>query len=158
MLLSMYGNNTRKLQGAHASYLGQGTKIFEDLHKGVCLGTKEFAKTCMEELKDIKSSGVPKIKSPLKAQNINGIARIILSALGEDDPDAVFASKKKKRKINRDIAIYVLVNLGVFTNKEIGGVFGVGYSAVSEAAKRGRELLRSDKEIRKRIDNITIDI
>lgn len=158
MLSSMYGNNAKSLQRAHASYLGQGNRIFEDLHKGVCFGTKEFAKTCMEELKDIKISGTPKIKSFLKPQSIIEIARAMLCSLGEDDPGSVFASKKKKRKISRDVTIYLLANLGVFTNKEIGELFGVGYSAVSEAAKRGRELSQSDKEIRKRVENITIDI
>ncbi len=158
MLLSVYGNNTRRLEKAHAAYLGQGTKIFGDLHKGVCFGTKEFAKTCMEELREIKLSGTQEIKTLLRMRSIDEIASEILVALGEDDPNAVFASKKKKRKINRDITIYLLNNLGVFTNKRIGELFGVGYSAVSEAARRGKELSQDNREIRKRVSNITIDI
>ena len=158
MLLSMYGDSARRLKRAHVSYLGQKTKIFDDLHKGICLGTKEFAKTCMKGLKDLKSSGTSQIKSLLKTRNIYEIAREILLALGEGDPNAVFVSKKKKRKINRDITIFILSNLGIFTNKEIGELFGVGYTAVSEAAKRGAELSQSNIEIRKKVNNITIDI
>jgi hypothetical protein len=52
------------------------------------------------------------------------------------------------------VAIYVLYHLGVYLNREIGKVFGVGYTAVSGAAKRGQGYLRSDGHLERVIKKI----
>ena len=77
--------------------------------------------------------------------------------LSEKTPDRILGFRKK-HSLNRDLLIYVLYRLGVYRNEEIGEVFGVGYTAVSEAAKRGREYLRLDKQLEKTVNEIPIDI
>jgi hypothetical protein len=46
----------------------------------------------------------------------------------------------------------------VYLNKEIGKVFGIGYTAVPGAVKRGQVYLRSDKQLEKVVDEIIADI
>jgi hypothetical protein len=51
-----------------------------------------------------------------------------------------------------------LYQLGAYLNKEIGKVFGVGYTAVPGAVKRGQEYLRSDGQLERVVKKIIADI
>jgi len=77
--------------------------------------------------------------------------------LGEKDPESVLRVRKYCCQ-NRDVAIYVLYQLGVYLNKEIGEVFGVGYTAIPGAVKRGQEYLRSDGQLERVANKIISDI
>ena len=41
--------------------------------------------------------------------------------------------------------------LSVYGNQEIGEIFGVGYTAITEAVKRGQEYLESGKRLGKKL-------
>jgi hypothetical protein len=41
-------------------------------------------------------------------------------------------------------ATEIFYQLGVYLNKEIGKIFGIGYTVVPGAVKRGEEYLKSD--------------
>ena len=64
----------------------------------------------------------------------------------------------KHRCWNRDVAIYVLYQLGVYLNGEIGKVFGVGYTAIPGAVKRGEEYVKSNGRIERAVRKIIADI
>ena len=61
---------------------------------------------------------------------------------------------RKYRRQNRDVAIFLLYHLGVYLHREIGKMFGVGHTAVSGAAMRGRGCLRSDGHLERVIKKI----
>ena len=71
----------------------------------------------------------------MKGKDLIELAYEILQRLGEADPKKLLTSKGKKQKKNRDIAIYLMTGIGTYTNKEIGKIFGVGYTAITEARK-----------------------
>ncbi len=56
------------------------------------------------------------------------------------------------------MAIFALYQLGVYLNREIGEVFGVGYTAIPGAVKRGQEYLKSDRQLERVINEIIADI
>ena len=64
----------------------------------------------------------------------------------------------KYRCENRDIVIYISYQLGVYLNREIGKMFGVGYTAVPGAVKQGREYLRSNAILKKVVKRISHDV
>ena len=53
---------------------------------------------------------------------------------------------------------FVLYELGVYLNREIGEVFGIGYTAIPGVVKRGKEYLRSDRQLEGVINEIIADI
>jgi hypothetical protein len=55
-------------------------------------------------------------------------------------------------------ATEIFYQLGVYLNKEIGKVFGVGYTAVPGAVKRGEEYLKSDGWLKRVVNKIIADI
>jgi len=82
--------------------------------------------------------------------------RFELERLGEQDPGALLGARRV-RSANRDLAVYVLYQLGVYRNEDIGRVFGVGYTAVTAAMNRAREHLESDSELVNTIRSILSD-
>ena len=157
MILSMYGGSHRKFRRAQKSYLGQEAGLLENLRCGMYLGTKEYAELCLKKLKGEVHPEKPQVKLLLRSKAIKGVALEILDNLGERDPDLVLGSRKRKSCLNRDIAMYILSHLGRFTNKEIGEVFGVGYTAVTEAIKRSSLYLGKDKRLSKKVYGLIID-
>jgi DNA-directed RNA polymerase specialized sigma24 family protein len=56
------------------------------------------------------------------------------------------------------VAIYILYQLGVYRNEEIGEVFGVGYTAVTGAVKRALAYLNKDLGLEKMTKKIINDM
>jgi hypothetical protein len=93
----------------------------------------------------------------LGKRDIKQIAIRILEKIGDRDPIATLKVHRSRSPL-RDVAVHILYELGVYRNEEIGSVFGVGYTAISEAAKGGRRPLQADKTLAEitagfRIDN-----
>jgi len=89
----------------------------------------------------------------LRALDIEEVLKKVLKKLGQAEFDPLRATGKKKNQ-TRDMAIYALKQAGIFTNQEIGRVFGVGYTAVTEAAKRAEACLSRNDEMRERMQKI----
>ena len=57
--------------------------------------------------------------------------------------------RRGENRPERDLAIYVICHLGVFTHQEIGRQFGVGCTSISGALKRVEGYVGSDTELKK---------
>ena len=57
----------------------------------------------------------------------------------------------------RDVAMSILYESGFYRNEDIGRVLGVGHTAISEAAKRGRRHLEADRSLAQRVAGLRID-
>jgi hypothetical protein len=141
----MHGESRKKFVAAQQASFGERPNLLEDLKLGLYLGSEAFSKECIERLKGNDHHEKPQVRSLLRSKDIQGLAVKILKGLGERVPESVLQVRKHHCS-NRDIAIYILYQLGVYLNKEIGTVFGVGYTAIPGAVKRAQEYLRSDQE------------
>jgi hypothetical protein len=121
------------------------------------LGSEEFSKECIERFRGEDHHEKPQARSLLRSRDIEALAIKILKGLGEKDPESVLKVRKYRCQ-NRDVTIYVLYQLGVYLNREIGNLFGVGYTAVPGAVKRGQEYIRSDGQLERMINKIIADI
>ena len=81
-------------------------------------------------------------------------AEEVLKLLGEEDTDSVLRTGRRKVRPVRDLAMYVLCQMSIYINKEIGEVFGFGYTAVIESIKRAELHLEKKKRIAKHVRNI----
>jgi putative transposase len=157
LLLSMYGKNRKEFQKAQEHYVTRESHILDELYHGSYLGSEEFASQCLSKLTEEHHTEKPQIKNLLKSTPIRTIALDLFGQLGEKDPEPLFHARRRTNRPNRDVAIYALSRLGVFTNKEIGELFDVGYTAVTEAVKRGASYIAADEKIRTITDAIIID-
>jgi hypothetical protein len=76
------------------------------------------------------------------------------------NPEHFRKSKRisKTDKLNRDLLIYLLWQLGQQTNQQIGEKFGLTYSAVSQRISIFRALLIKNEALRKRFNQIKSQI
>ena len=124
---------------------------------GLYLGSEMFSEKCIQRFKREGSSEKPQMRSLLRSRNIGVLATEILRRLGEKNLQAIF-NVRKYRCRNRDVTIYILYQLGAYLNAEIGKVFGVGYTAIPGAVRRGKEFIDSDGRLEERVNRIIDDI
>ena len=147
--LSVFGGSRRKFREALEFQLEPGRRkrsILQDLRYGMYLGTEEFAEECLKKLKGESHKEKPQIRRMRQAKDIEEVLKKVLMGLGKTEIESLRA-KGKKRNLTRDMAIYALRQAGIFTNREIGRVFGVGYTAVTEAAKRAEVYLSRSENV-----------
>jgi REP element-mobilizing transposase RayT len=136
LLLGMFGGSRRRFLRYQETFLAKPNTILQNLRHGLYFGSEKFGKEFRARLKNEDRIEKPQLRSLLKEQDLMALALRILSALGERDPE-LSLTRRKYRCRNKDVAIYILHRLGLFRNKDIGKLFGVGYSAVTGGAKRG---------------------
>jgi putative transposase len=157
LVLSLYGGNPKKFERDQRASLKQLPKILDDLHSGLYLGKEEFAQECLAMVKGKEHPEKPQIRSVLQRQNIREIAIRVLRSLDETDPELILRTTSRKEKPMRDMGIYILTQLGIFTNRAIGELFGVGYTAITESAKRAESRLAHDKTMGQKVGKILND-
>ncbi|MEW6327521.1 MAG: transposase [Thermodesulfobacteriota bacterium] len=157
LVLGMYGGSRRRFFKAQQLFLEEKGNLMNDLRHGLYLGSEEFSKECIQRIRDEEHREKPQGRLLLGDRDIRSVAYNILERLGEKDPNAVLKFKKTRRP-KRDVTIYILYQLGQYRNEEIGRVFGVGYTAVTGAVRRGQEYLDSDRRLAKTVKEIANDI
>ncbi len=157
LVLGMYGGSRRRFLRAQQEFFEERPNLLEDLRHGLYLGSEEFSEECMRRFKGEERDEKPQVRSLLRSRDIRRLAIKILKGLGEKDPESVLRVRKYRCQ-NRDVAITILYQLGVYLNKEIGEVFGVGYTAVPGAIKRGQKYLRSGGPLQRVVNRIIADI
>jgi hypothetical protein len=153
----MYGGSRKRFLRAQQVYFEERPNLLEDFRHGLYLGSEAFSEECIERVKGEEHPEKPQGRSLKRSRDIRAVAIKILKGLGERDPESALTVRKYRNQ-NRDVAIYVLYQLGVYLNKEIGEVFGVGYTAVPGAVKRGQQYLSLDIKLAKLVKNIIADI
>jgi REP element-mobilizing transposase RayT len=157
LVLGMYGGSRKRFLRAQQVYFEERPNLLEDFRHGLYLGSEAFSEECIERVKGEEHPEKPQGRSLKRSRDIRAVAIKILKGLGERDPESALTVRKYRNQ-NRDVAIYVLYQLGVYLNKEIGEVFGVGYTAVPGAVKRGQQYLSLDIKLAKLVKNIIADI
>jgi putative transposase len=157
LILGMYGGSRRKFRQAQELSAKEGPDPLGDLRHGLYLGSQGFSEDCIERIKGGDHQEKPQARSLLKSRDIQALTIGILWRLGEKDPESALKVRKYRFQ-NRDVAIYVLYKVGVYLNAEIGKVFGVGYTAIPGAVKRGEQYLGADRKLEQLVKKIIADI
>jgi putative transposase len=149
LMLGIYGNSRRKFMRAQEEFFRRGEDVLGNLRHGLYLGSEEFSKECLERLKGEDYRERPQMRSLLRGRDLRNLTLEVLGKLGEREPEAILKRGRRSNR-GRDLGMYVLYQLGVYRNQEIGRVFGVGYTAVTNAVKRGERYLALGEQL----DNI----
>lgn len=157
LVLGIYGGSRKRFMKAQESFFGKDEDVLGDLRHGLYFGSEEFSEECIERVRREGNREKPQVRSLLRGRDIRTLARKILQGLGEKDPDAAMKIRKAHCP-NRDVSIYILHQLGVYRNEEIGEVFGVGYTAIPGAVKRAQGYMDSGRKLEKRVREILNDI
>ncbi len=154
----MYGGSRQRFVKAQFAYADEEVNLLDELRHGLFLGGEQFVDEWKERLRGENHREKPQARSALKDQDISFAVEKVFSKLDVEDPSPLLIPLRREKRPDRDLAIYILCNLGVFTHHEIGRTFGVGYTSVSGALKRARRYMDSENKIRKKVDRILNDI
>ena len=134
------------------NYSKEEKNIWEDFRHGLFFGTQTFVDRIKSKyLSKSPNVEVPQIRQVLRGDNIKAILTKASSALKCDISD-LRHPKKSKRFNNidkRDLLIYLIWDMGMYNNQEIGRLFGLGYSSVSRRVSIMKTRLLDDVIIKK---------
>lgn len=141
-------------------YAKEEQRIWENLRHGMFLGTKKFT----EKIKKQYLRGKPHQEIPQQKQldkNVDPEALCLQAAeMSNCNLEHLRKSKRisKADKADRDILIYLLWQSGQLTNQQIGKKFGLTYSAVSQRVSIFKDLLRKNKAMKDKFNQIKSQI
>ena len=146
LMLGIYGNGRRRFMRAQEEFFQREEDVLGNLRHGLYLGSEGFSQECLERLKGEGYRERPQMRSLLRGRDLLSLTSEILRKLGERKPEDLLKPGRRSNR-RRDLGMYVLYQLGVYRNQEIGSVFGVGYTAVTGAVKRSERYLALDKQL-----------
>jgi len=133
-------------------YSEEESKVFENLRHGIIFGTKRYLnKITAKHLKKESDAELPQLNRIIKdkdpAKLLKSAAKVInfnLTKLSQSDRIL------KKDIQDRDVLLYFLRGTGLYTNKQIGELFGLTYSAVSRRANIVKSEIFKQSEMRQK--------
>lgn len=131
-------------------------KVIEDFRYGLLLGSREFIEHIKSTyLKERPESELPQQKGVLRHRDPGELLERAGDCL-KCDVEGFRRSSKigKEEKDKRDLLLYILWELGIYSGREIGDVLGLGYSSVSRRAHIVRERIQKDKVFKKTFKDI----
>ncbi|MDD4013500.1 MAG: transposase [Candidatus Omnitrophica bacterium] len=124
----------------------------KNVYGGMILGSEVFIKDKLKEIKDqVECEDVSYRDALTRSVAPADILSLISGKYGKGIEDL---KARKRNGIERDIAIYLMRKLSCMTNREVGEIFGMNYSAVSKAALSVEGKIKEDKRLRKEIEGV----
>ena len=117
-------------------YSDEETKIWENLRHGIIFGTRRYLeKIKTDYLKKESDPELPQLNRMRKDKNLEKLLKSAAKILDCDIETFRRSARISKKDVqNRDILLYYLRDTGRYTNKQIGELFGLTFSAVSRRA------------------------
>jgi REP element-mobilizing transposase RayT len=153
ILSQLHGKDPHKVYREKAKgYAEEEERLWEDLRHGILLGGQEFVeKIRCGYLTAAVNGELPQQRAVAKSAGVEHWVRQAAEVFGwEAETFAPGRRKRGERKLERDLVIYRLWNLGLYTNEEIGRPFGMSSSAVSHCVQATRSALKDDERLREK--------
>lgn len=147
LVLSDFGGDTDKARNAYRTALIEEMAKGQDIHDRVIgqtvLGGEKFINWLKDTyLSSEKDREAPAHRAIQHYQSQDEIIAIIVKKCGK-----TLEEIKREKGPLRKIAMDLLHRRGGLTNPEIGRIFGVDYSSVSQERKRLRERMENDRKM-----------
>ena len=158
LVLGMYGGSRKRFVEAQLSYANEEESLLADLKHGLYLGSESFVEEWKERLEWERHREKPQVRLALRDQDISSIVKMVFLKLGVEDAAMFLKPLRRVNRPNRDLAIYILCHLGIYSHQEIGRIFGVGYTSITGALTRARSYMDTEEKVRKKVSKILNDI
>jgi len=153
-------NNHRQYRENSQKYSDENRRIWEDIRHGFIFGSKKF----VEQIKDRyiisgPDPALPQQKSIVKSADPEKLLENASKVL-KCDPRRMKKSVRiiESDKLNRDILLYWLWQDGMYTNIQIGDLFGLTHSSVSRRVTIIRKKLTMEPNFQRRINTLKSQI
>ncbi|MGD2029706.1 MAG: transposase [Desulfobacterales bacterium] len=133
-------------------YSEEDAKIFENLRHGIVFGTKNYLKKITEKhLKKKSDEELPQLNRVLKDKDPAKLLKRAAKAINFDLKKLGQSNRIFQKDVqDRDVLLYFLRGTGLYTNKQIGELFGLTYSAVSRRASIVKSKISKPSEMKRK--------
>ena len=137
-------------------YAEEEGRLWEDLRHGFILGSERFVKTIKERyLPDAPHPEVPQQKRVAKDVDVEKALSQAAKLLGCDVEEFRNGGRvSPQRSLERDLLLYLIRQMGVLTDHQLGGMFGLGYSAVSRRAGIFKAKLQENSALQRKYGHL----
>jgi len=126
---------------------------FKNIYAGFLLGSAKFIKEKLKDLgNQVEGKDVAHKQTIIRSISKDDIMKAVADKY-KKTIEQICVSKSRPKKA-KHVAIYLLRKYTELTNKEIGNEFGMKFSAVSKAALRIEQLIKQDKKLKQKVENI----
>jgi putative transposase len=153
LILSQFnGKDSYKAYREKVQKYSEEAKIFENLRHGIVFGTRRYLnKIRGKYLKKEPDEELPQLNWIIKDKDPVKILKRATKTINFDlirlrQSDRIF----QKDIQDRDVSLYFLRGTGLYTNKQIGELFGLTYSAVSRRASIVKSEISKQSEMRRK--------
>jgi hypothetical protein len=127
-------------------------RLWEDLRHGFILGSKGFVDAITAGyLPETVHQEVPQQKSMAKDVDVERALSQAAKLLGCDVEEFRRAGRvSPQRSLERDLLLYLIRQMGVLSDQKLGGMFGLGYSAVNRRAGLFKAKLQENRALQRK--------
>lgn len=156
-VLDLFGGQPDEFRRAVQDYSEEKEKLLENLWHGVFLGSRAgLVRLFGRDPRPDRHREKPQARAALRttrATSVEALARELTAALGlsAGELEELRHPKRHVRRPFRDVLIYLLWREGDFRLQQIGEFFRVGYTAISNARRRGQVHAERGRGVRARL-------
>jgi putative transposase len=141
-------------------YSKEDGNFLENIKHGLVYGSQDFIADIKDRFTENKTDvELPQRNSLLRDVDADSLLK---KAAGILDFNIESAHRAKKispgEKENRDLLIYFIWKTGRFSNREIGTLFGLTYSAISQRVKIANDRISTEKKLKDKYQTLKLQI
>ncbi|MCL5023460.1 MAG: hypothetical protein M1497_08875 [Nitrospirae bacterium] len=142
--------NSRRL---YRTFVDEGLTVrenlFEDLKAGLILGSEQFVDEIRKRVRLKGHREIPESRRLLKNASEDEVITAVSDSFGVSEEEV----RKRGRRGNeaRKVCLYLLRRLTERNNEEIAKSFGIGYTAVSQAAARVKREMEKNRAFKRKV-------
>ena len=159
-ILGQYSKEEAKARRLYKAFVEEGLTLkenpFEALKGGVILGSERFIEEIKKKIKLKKHREIPESRRLTRRMKYEDVIAVVARrfGIGEDE----IKERGRRDNVARKISLYLLRRLTDKSNEEIGGYFGIGYTAVSQATLRLKREMKGNRRLEKTVQDIEIEL
>lgn len=150
LLDAYFGGDKRKGRNGYWRYVCQGVEgeiesPFDHVVYQAILGTKEFAERVKEKIAWGKEREIPALRRLRRSLPVETVTEVMGSVFNVEPKELL--TRSARIKLLRQMAMELCYRYTSLSQRELGEVFGVDYSTISQNRSRLKGRLQSDKRI-----------
>ena len=123
----------------------------KDIYRGIALGKESFIKKIESKIKSVGEKREIQITKYFNSYSSEEIIQKVSQAFNLTKGEVL---KKQRGNLYRQITLYLVKRYSSLSLKEIGKIFDMDYTAVSQAVRRFEDKIKKDNKIRTKLDSV----
>jgi REP element-mobilizing transposase RayT len=155
-ILSQFDSRVGSATKLYRKYIGESKGMqgnpFDNLKSGIIIGSERFLAGVRRKIGAIKDREIPNKRELNNALPLEAIIAAVADEFNVTPRE--IKSPGRRNNSARGVCLYLIRRLMGLTNNEIGSIFGIGYSGVSQAAWRVKKEAEKEGELKERLERI----